>query len=173
MVNAVKMAKGDRPNGPFYINEYRQVIVPVGSGPVYYLAGEYHRSLEFEFEGKTLTGRAVSWEGASLSPGDRWVGPHAGIPYVLAAGGNDIYFETVPRPNVTKRVMLSKHVSPAAASDIAGMIRDTKGFLGGRFYVNEWRELFAPLTRSRELEYVYVGHLDDDAPWFPKGVAGG
>src|SRR5438105_2465404 len=41
MVNAVKMKYGDAPYGPYYINEYHQVIVPVGEGPVYYLAGKY------------------------------------------------------------------------------------------------------------------------------------
>src|SRR5437867_2428644 len=41
MVNAVKTRIGDAPNGPFYINEHGQVIVPLGSDATYYLAGEY------------------------------------------------------------------------------------------------------------------------------------
>ncbi|MCL6650016.1 MAG: hypothetical protein K6U89_16995 [Chloroflexi bacterium] len=32
IVNAVKRAHGDSQHGPFYINEYRQVLVPVGRG---------------------------------------------------------------------------------------------------------------------------------------------
>ena len=52
MVNAVKMTYGDAAYGPFYINEHHQVIVPVGEGPVYYLAGKYEEPLRFEFEGE-------------------------------------------------------------------------------------------------------------------------
>jgi hypothetical protein len=39
-VNDVKMAYGDITHGPFYINQYRQVLVPVGPDAEYYLAGE-------------------------------------------------------------------------------------------------------------------------------------
>ena len=39
MVNAVKTARGQAPNGSFYINEYKQVIVPVVGSTDYYLAG--------------------------------------------------------------------------------------------------------------------------------------
>src|SRR5579859_5865032 len=39
MVNEVKTTKGTAPNGPFYINEYGQVLVPVGPEAIYYLAG--------------------------------------------------------------------------------------------------------------------------------------
>src|SRR5262245_62169981 len=62
MVNAVKTSMGEGPNGPFYINEYGQVIVPVRDGP-YYLAGEYDMPLRFEFEGKTLSGEGVDLDG--------------------------------------------------------------------------------------------------------------
>ena len=41
MVNDVKRTHGRAPNGPFYINEYKQVIVPVGGEAQYYLAGTY------------------------------------------------------------------------------------------------------------------------------------
>ncbi|WP_075164973.1 hypothetical protein [Chthonomonas calidirosea] len=65
----------------------------VGQKSCDYLAGEYDRPLEFEFEGKKLTGDAVDLEGRRLEPGDEWEGPHPGIPYRLAAGGRDIYYE--------------------------------------------------------------------------------
>ena len=41
-----------------------------------------------------------------------------------------------------------------------------KGWSGGRFYVNEWREIFAPLMAPDGLTYRYIGHLDWDEPWF-------
>src|ERR1700683_366322 len=100
MVNEVKIAHGTGPHGPFYINEYKQVIVPVGDSAQYYFAGTYDAPLQFEFEGKTISGESVDLSGRPLRPGDTWVGPHAGIPYVLAATGNDVYYRTFPRPGV-------------------------------------------------------------------------
>ncbi len=41
MVNAVKLEYNGKIGGPFYINEYKQVIVPVKDSPNYYLAGTY------------------------------------------------------------------------------------------------------------------------------------
>jgi len=168
MVNEVKLTAGDAPNGPFYINEFSQVIVPAGPDARYYLAGEYEQEVEFEFEGHTLSGRAVDLDGRPLQPGEIWTGPHPGIPYVLKAGGGDIYYTSVPRENVTRKDWLSQHVGAAAAAAFARRIQEVKGWAGGRFYVNEWQELFAPLMTTGRLTYVYVGHLDLDAPWFSK-----
>jgi len=109
MVNEVKTAHGTGPGGPFYINEYKQVIVPVGDAAQYYFAGTYDAPLLFEFEGKTISGEPLDLNGSPLRPGDTWVGPHAGIPYVLAATGNDVYYRTFPRPGVERRVKLSVH----------------------------------------------------------------
>ena len=167
MVNAVKTAHGSAPNGSFYINEYNQVIVPVVGSSDYFLAGTYDNRLRFEFEGKTLSGEPFDWEGNPLSPGAAWTGPHPGIPYVLAAGGADIYYDCIPRPNVTKRVKLSKAVDPPTANEVAGMIREHKGYSGGRFYVNEFRSIFAPIQEGYDWQYIYVGELDL-SKWFPK-----
>jgi len=167
MVNAVKISKGDAPNGPFYVNEYSQVIVPVADG-TYYFAGDYGTRLRFEFEGTTLSGEGVDLTGRQLSPGDTWDGPHPGIPYILKAGGGDVYYQAQLRPNVTKKVELSSEVGPSAAQGFADRIHAVKGWQGGRFYVNEWRELFAPVNRSDALTYVYIGHLSEDEPWYPR-----
>lgn len=168
MVNDVKTSIGGEPYGSFYINEFKQVIVPVIGERDYYLAGEYTEKLRFAFEGKILSGEAIDLDNNPLSPGDTWVGPHPGIPYKLCAGGKDISYILSPRPNVTREIFLSKVTSPDEASRLAGRVRAYKGTSGGRFYINEWREMFAPLAEGREWRYVYLGKLDDSDPWFPK-----
>ncbi|MDP9280019.1 MAG: hypothetical protein M3P00_11430 [Gemmatimonadota bacterium] len=165
MVNAVKTQVGDAPNGPFYINEYGQVIVPVGPEAQYYYAGDYEGLVEFEFEGNVLSGRGVDLDGRALDPGDEWTGPHPGIPYVLKAGGGDVYYVSTPRANVTRKVFLSAQVGDAAKA-FANRIQRVKGWSGGRFYVNEWREIFAPVNSPGGLTYTYVGHLELEEPWF-------
>jgi hypothetical protein len=167
MVNAVKSAHGGGLNGSFYINEYQQVIVPVVGNDEYYLAGTYSKRLRFEFEGKILSGEPIDWQGNPLSPGDAWVGPHPGVPYVLKAGGTDIEYRFSPRPNVEKVVKLSKVIDPAKALSMAAKIREHKGYSGGRFYVNEFRSIFAPIKEGYEWQYIYAGELDLDK-WFPK-----
>lgn len=166
MVNAVKTAKGAPPNGAFYINEYKQVIVPMVGSEDYFLAGSYAEPLRFEFEGKILSGEHIDLAGNPLSPGDPWVGPHPGIPYVLCAGGNDIKFTISPRPNVEKDVKLSKAIGPERARAVAAKIGAVKGFLGGRFYVNEFLTIFSPMLAGGETRYVYIGQVDL-AEWFP------
>lgn len=167
MVNAVKTSHGSAPNGSFYINEYNQVIVPVVGSMEYYYAGKYENRLRFEFEGKTLSGEPMDLDGNPISPGGQWTGPHPGIPYVLAAGGADVYYDRVPRPNVKKRVKLSRALDPPTAAEVAGMIREHKGYDGGRFYVNEFRSVFAPVKEGYEWQYIYVGELDLEK-WFPE-----
>ncbi len=169
MVNQVKTAATGTPAGAFYINEYRQVIVPAADGSdVYYYAGEYDQDLEFLFEGNVISGRAVRGDGTPLKSGDTWEGVHPGIPYVLKAGGKDISFKHPVRPNVTREELLSRHTSPADALALAARIRSVKGFEGGRFYVNERRHVFAPLGGEGGLNYVYIGDLAPTDPWYPK-----
>lgn len=168
MVNSVKVAVSDQPNGPFYINEYGQVLVPAGPESTYYFAGEYQERLLFEFEGKVLSGDAINLAGRQLTIGEKWTGPKPGIPYVLKAGGKDIYFDVAPRPNVTVTVLLSEESTPARAVDLARQIRAIKGFEGGRFYVNEWCQMFAPVKAGDTYESIYLGHLSLEDGWFRK-----
>lgn len=170
MVNQVKMELAGLPGGAFYINEYRQVIVPVTERKTseYYYAGEYDEDLEFQFEGKIISGRPLTLDGKALSPGDTWEGIHPGIPYVLKAGGKDISFKHPIRRNVSREELLSRYVGAAEALDLAHRIRTVKGFEGGRFYVNERREMFAPLNKDAGLAYVYIGKLKESDPWYPK-----
>jgi hypothetical protein len=169
MVSAVKTIYGSNPHGPFYINEYKHVIVPVGDTGQYYLAGVYTAPLKFEFEGKTISGEPVDFDGQRLHPGDTWVGPHAGIPYVLAATGDDIYYRTWPRPNVEKRVKLSAKRGKPVALQIARLLYAMKGAGGGRIYVNEFGAVFSPITEEDTLRYVYFGQIDPSS-WFPDPV---
>jgi hypothetical protein len=170
MVNDVKRTHGTGPNGPFYINEYKQVIVPAGDAGQYYFAGTYDLPLQFEFDGKTISGEPLDFNRNPLRPGDTWTGPHAGIPYVLAAAGNDVYYRTFPRPDVEKRVRLSAGKGKNAAEQIARLLSAFKGAGGGRFYVNEFCSVFSPINGTDGLQYIYIGQIDLDS-WFPDPLA--
>lgn len=170
MVNRVKTSLGLQPNGAFYINEYKQVIVPTAASEDYYLAGTYGKPLRFDFDGMVLSGDAMNLEGMPLSPGDKWDGPHPGIPYKLKAGGNDISY-TISRVVVggtrTREYSLSAIIGPERARITTSQITAVKGTAGGRVFVNEFQEMFAPVNEKAQWEYVYIGKLDLDY-WFPK-----
>lgn len=172
MVNAVKIAFSSMAGGSFYINEYKQVIVPISNRRDYYLAGEYIEPLAFKFEGHYLSGDAQDLEGQPILPGDDWVGPHPGIPYVLKAGAGDITYRSEPRPRVTVEVALSDFHDSATVRQICDQIASVKGHQGGRFYINEYQHLFAPVSGVDGLEYVYIGQLDSLDDWFPKPHSG-
>lgn len=165
-VNAIKLEATDTQGGPFYVNEFHQVLVPTGPSATYYLAGEYDGRLEFVFEGSVLSGDARALDGSRLAPGDEWEGPHPGIPYILTAK-NDICYEVNPRPNVTKRILLSEAVGASRARQLAHQVLEVKGS-SGRFYVNEFAQMFAPVGATLPLTYVYIGGLEVSAGWFPK-----
>jgi hypothetical protein len=168
MVNQVKSSLTGSPGGSFYINEYCQVIVPCVGERDYYLAGEYSQALQFEFEGHILSGNAVNLSGEPLQPGDKWAGPHPGISYVLKSKASDIYYELEIRPQVTKRVTLTDCHGRAVVKPLLHQTGRIKGFEGGRFYINEFRQMFAPGTTKEGVEYYYIGHLENLDIWFPK-----
>ena len=93
-------------------------------------------------------------------------GPHPGIPHILTAK-NDICYEVNPRPNVTRRVLLSEAAGASRAREVAQQVLRIKGS-SGRFYVNEFAQMFAPVGATLPLSYVYIGALDLKAGWFPK-----
>jgi hypothetical protein len=167
MVNAVKLAHRSAPKGAFYINEYKQVIVPIEAGD-YYLAGEYTTPLEFVFEGNILSGDAKDFKGRPLKSGDEWFGPHPGIPYRLKAGGKDIYYTAQIREDVTKKVILSAYCGIEETRLFAQRFLAVKGFQGGRIYVNEFRQIFTPVSQGKDWTYIYIGKLTDRDCWFPK-----
>lgn len=165
-VNDIKLHFNGAPGGSFYINEYKQVLVPVQETGYYY-AGEYNRPLTFDFEGYTISGEAVNQNGQKLEPGEPWIGPHPGIPYVLKAGGRDIYYRYELRPGVLKEVKLSGCIGTEKAARLARELARLKGNSGGRFYVNEFANAFAPKTTDKGLEYIFLEEIDL-ANWFPK-----
>jgi hypothetical protein len=183
-INAVKTALMEQPGGAFYVNEYRHVIVPVkgnansGAGSHYYYAGRLDCDLSFEFEEQPLTTKPVHTDGSPLQAGEPWVGPRPGIPYVLAAGGSDIYYETPAltdgdpptiRPSMISKVQLSKVLKDKAiVSRAARPIVNIRGHQGGRFYVNEHCAVFTPVGagEGNGIDYLYCGQIDLSV-WFP------
>ena len=181
LVNEVKKAVVNQLGGAFYINEFRHVLVPVKNGNTseYYYAGPAEVDFVFDFEGKPLTTRAVNGDGHALLRGEKWYGPRPGIPYVLAAGGGDIYYETpaltdgdppAVRPNMKRKVQLSKVLqNPGAVARATQPVAAVRGHQGGRFYVNEHGAIFTPVSAGdgNGLDYVYCGQIDRTA-WFPE-----
>ena len=167
MVNAVKNDMTGNPGGAFYINEYKQVIVPASDGSgKYYLAGEYTIPLEFIFEGNIISGNAVNYSGERLSSGEVWAGPHAGIPYVLSRAKKDITYEAEVRPYVTKQHGLSRYIGKDQAFAVVRPLLAHK-LDGGRIYVNEYCQIFAPCEGTKGFQYIYIGEVNL-AQWFPK-----
>lgn len=184
-INQVKSSHQSQPGGAFYINEYRHVLVPVtpaagsGASSVYYYAGRLEADLNFEFEGSLLTSKPFDLDGEPLRPGDRWIGPRPGIPYVLAAGAADIYYESPAltdddppqlRPNMVRKVKLSQILKDnvALARAVQPVARQ-RGHQGGRFYVNEHGAMFTPVATGdgNGIDYLYCGSIDRTA-WFPE-----
>jgi hypothetical protein len=184
-VNAVKTALQNQPGGAFYVNEFRHIVVPVAAegtaaaGSHYYMAGRLEPDFRFEFDGQPLTARPFRPDGTALQRGDRWVGPRPGIPYVLAAGAADIYYETpaltdddppAVLPMTTRKVQLSKVLGdkPLLRTALTS-ISAVKGHQGGRFYVNEHGAMFTPVDGGdgNGIDYVYCGQIDRSA-WFPE-----
>ena len=164
MVNDVKKALSGSVGGRFYINEFRDVLVPDGSGGSYW-AGKYQESLEFDFDG-TIIGPDAP---AALEPGDVWEGPHAGVLYVLAAGAKDIKYR-LRLGKIERTEYLSEVVGVEAARALAARLGAVKGSEGGRFYINEACNFFAP-PRQDQVDFTFLGRLEEDDQWFypPEG----
>lgn len=157
MVNRVKTQVQNQAGGAFYINEFRDVIVKAGGKA--YFAGHYAKNLVFDLgDGRTVTPCAP----AGLEPGEVWPGPHAGIKYTLAAGGDDIRYK-IKNGNLETTYFLSDDVGEAAAAQLANRLARVKGNSGGGIYVNECAEFFAPPSGGGE--HLYLGGVGEDQ-WF-------
>ncbi len=164
LVNEAKRAGGSSAGGGgFVINEYRHVLVPTQKSGVLF-AGVYTRDLEFAFEGTTISPVASS----TIKSGDVWPGPHVGIRYTLAAGASDVRYEVETPRGTIRTVKLTDYHGPPALAGILGLFRAVKPN-GGAVYVNEAREVFAPVDDGGGYKRRYICHLGDH-PWFPEPV---
>jgi hypothetical protein len=145
------------------INEFRHVLVPTQSREVLF-AGVYTRDLEFAFGGQLISPVAPP----DIEPGDVWPGPHVGIRYTLAANASDVRYEELTPRGTLRRVCLTDYCDDGEAAPLLSRIRRFKPG-GGAMYINEARELFAPVDRGNGYERVYLGHLGRH-PWFPEPV---
>jgi hypothetical protein len=82
---------------------------------------------------------------------------------MLTADG-DVRYEAETRPNVIAKKSLAKEVGRSGAARTASALARHKPG-GGRIYINEARELFAPIQRGREWGATYLGPLGD-LDWF-------
>lgn len=170
-VNAAKSELNGTPGGSFYINEFEQVIVPpVNSCGYYYLIGEYTNSLKFCVDGEILSGDCYKRNGKAYHQrGDEWEGLHHGIPYIITAHADDIYYKKIESDGITEtKVKLSKYQDKRVVQKICRMIAEQKGDEGGKFYINEYRQLFYPKTEQNITNYYYIGELENLSDWFPK-----
>jgi hypothetical protein len=167
MVNDVKRTVNGADGGAFYINEFRYVLVPDGEGGPCFWAGQFDETLVFQDQSNDIL---VSPEAApGLLPGDEWLGPHVGIPYVLVAGGTDVRWEKVDGRR-REIVLLSDFHGASAARQLGMRLARHKGTSGGRIFINERAEFFSRIDEGQDSRYIYLGALDED-PWFlpPEG----
>lgn len=162
LVNGVKADYQGVPGGAFYIDEYRHVLVPTNDGCM--LAGYYEADLHFRFEGREIGPRPAE----SIEPGQVWPGLRVGIAYTLTADGRDVRYKVETRPNVIAEMRLSKAIGAAAAARVSSRLARHKPG-GGRIYINEAGEFFAPVQRDGEWIAIYLGALSG-GDWFPDPV---
>lgn len=169
MVNKVKIEVHGVEGGQFYINEWKQVIVPAGNPVVHFYAGEYHQEVILGLDGDEFSGRPHDNEGNLLKPGDSWTGrPRPGMEYTLKAGGADIEYVIPLGPAREQICRLSKFVGVEHARRTSRKIANIKGNKGGRFFVNEFGAIFGPKQIASGYDFVFIGILSDSDPWFPK-----
>lgn len=170
IVNAAKReGRNSQGGGRFAINEFRHVLVPLPSGREVIYAGDYERNLEFKFDETTVISPIAP---KNLRPGDIWRGPHVGINYTLAAGAANIRFTTTTvsgeRTKETTIALTDFH-SGESLAELLQMCRAVKPN-GGAIYINEARELFAPVDNKKgKYERLYIGNLGNN-PWFPSSI---
>ncbi|MFA5577354.1 MAG: DEAD/DEAH box helicase family protein [Tissierellaceae bacterium] len=61
----------------------------------------------------------------------------------------------------------AKAIGMDKAREVAAGIAGIKGIEGGRFYINEFKNIFAPIQTEFGNDYLYLGKIGLDK-WFPK-----
>ena len=162
LVNGIKVEWTGTRGGAFYINEFQYVLVPDGSGGPCFYAGQFDGELIFKEGTLEVAARAPH----GLAPGEDWPGPHVGIPYVLNASLTDIRYDKVDGRR-KETVYLSDTADSRQVRELAQRLGDHKQSPGGRFFINEAYEFFAPVREGDDWVYRYLGPLNlDDDPWF-------
>ena len=158
-INDIATLHTGQSGGVFYVNEFKQVIKPIGdsSGVVDIYVGEYPR-LHFVFDcnGKLIDNANVT----GLEVGSPWPHQKVGIKYHFSAHREEIYYE-MPEGNVIRRHAFK------APPDLGHALWTVKSRQGGIFYVNEHGNVFAPQTDEVSGPDLYVGTIDL-SQWLPK-----
>jgi len=162
-INDIAQDHAGATGGTFYVNEYKQVIKPVGTGPIVDIfVGEYP-GLHFQFD-IPGTRKIDNADVSGLQAGDDWPHHKVGIRYHYSAGRRQVFYRS-EEGNVIRRVAISV---PASLEKGLYMVKDGSG---GQFYVNEHGHAFAPRVNDPIGPDVYVGSIDLQAKdWFDKIV---
>lgn len=158
-INEVAFIHSGAAGGVFYVNEFKQVIKPVGgisdSANIY--VGEYP-DLHFIFDCK---GRLIDNDDVSgLEVGDPWPHQKVGTRYHYSAHRGIVYYEHEDG-NTIRRCQFT--ISPG----IIDALWEVKNRHGGQFYVNEHGHVFAPQIEEGPGTDFYVGTIDY-SQWLPK-----
>ena len=153
--------------GPFFVNEWKQVLKPVLGGEgfreVLYL-GEFP-DLRFRFSFRDRVFDNASSDG--LRPGDEWKHQEVGMRYKY-----DLSVGTISREIISwedfAAVYETETLEIPASGLLSAFARARPGRRAGRFYVNEHGLAFLPTTEGETMP-VFVGRVDVESdPWFEK-----
>ena len=153
--------------GPFFVNEWKQVLKPVLAGDgfreVLYLGEFPNLHFRFVFGGRVFDNADVQ----GLRPGDRWAHQEAGMMYKY-----DLSQGVISREIVSWEEFAAVHETETldnpSSTLLSAFARARPSRRSGRFYVNEHGIVFLPATREVDLP-VFVGRVDVTSdPWFKK-----
>lgn len=156
-INDIALEHNGAGGGVFYVNEFKQVIKPVGSDVTDIFVGEYP-NLHFIFDcnGRLIDNADVS----GLQVGDRWPYQKVGTKYHFSAYRERVFYEQEDG-NTIRRHTFS--VSP----DILDALWSVKPN-GGVFYVNEHGHVFAPAGIDESPgQDIFIGTINY-TQWIPK-----
>lgn len=161
MVNAVNLAKqghGHQAGGSFQINEFGQVICPVGAGPERYWVGGVTGVPSFADPREIGTTFELRLP-VSTKAGTPWERPYVGMKFILDAN-DSIYFQEEDG-DVKRKIRLGK-----IDADLIHRFRQVRGCgQAVRFIVNLHGVV---LTKTEPgWQPVFIGYIDPNR-WFPK-----
>lgn len=157
-VNRAKQGHGRQAGGSFQVNEFGQVICPVGAGPERYWVGEVTGVPSFADPRQVGTTFEL-WLPVSTRAGTPWERPYVGMKFNLDAN-DSIYFREEDG-DTTRKIRLDK-VDPDLVHRFHQVRRSGQAV---RFIVN----LHGVVLTKTEPDWqpVFIGHIDLNR-WFPK-----